>query len=435
MQIPRSNLLAFVVLLLAFAIELQPRPVSAASFTAVTEVIDGRCMSCHDSGTREGGIDLTPLLQKRNATDGEYTRLWIKVENMVSRGEMPPADEGPLKPAQKRTIEQWFHESFVLRRGKSHIGPTPLRRLTRYELENTLEDVLSVKLKTPYRDTMAGRIDLSIIESTVPSDIPGKSGFDSDAHRMQSLQPRLKEIANAVHYALAKFNSDPAAKQIALGGADIPVNASEGEIRQRISKFLLRAYRGRRTGVEHYTNVFYGLYNKHFQVSQDSGESLRHVFEMILVSPEFLYRFEVSRDLDTPYPVTGVELATRLSYFLWSSAPDEELLRLGQDGSLLKDDVLKSQTARMLNSPRRLSLAEHFAGQWLGFEDLLSNSEYYLNERWNRETYDELLFFFDELIKSDRSFLEIVQSDWVYKRSSALDAGRHGYVLIDPESA
>jgi hypothetical protein len=170
------------------------------------------------------------------------------------------------------------------------------------------------------------------------------------------------------------------------------------------------------------------------RVSQDSRNSLLHVFEMILVSPEFLYRLEKSRNQDTPYPVTGVELATRLSYFLWSTAPDDELMQLGQNGSLLNDDVLKSQVARMLNSPKRLSLSENFAGQWLGFDDLLSNREYFKDERWNREAYDEVLFFFDELIKSDRSILEMVQSVWIYRRASALKDRRHGYVRIESES-
>jgi len=434
MRTQRPNAVTFVACLLAFSMESRPRQASATSFSSVTEVIDARCMSCHDSGTREGGIDLTPLLRKRNASDEKYTKLWIKVENMVARGKMPPSDEGPLKPAEKKAIKQWFHESFVLRQGKSHIGPTPLRRLTRYELENTLEDVLAIKLKSPYRDTVVGRIDLSMIESTVPSDIPGASGFDNDAHRMQSLKPPLKEIADVAHYALAKFSNDPVAKQTVLGRPDMPTNASEGEIKQLISKFLLRAYRGNRKRVQDYADVFFDRYQKHVQVSQDSAESLRHVFEMILVSPEFLYRFEETKNLDTPYAITGMELATRLSYFLWSTTPDEELLRLGQGGSLLKDEVLKSQIARMLNSPKRLSISEHFAGQWLGFDDLLANSEYFLSERWNRETYDEILFFFDELIKSDRSFLEMVQSDWIYKRSSVLNARRHGYAAIDPES-
>ena len=422
--------ISFLACILACAIGSRPRHVLAAGFEAVAEVIDGRCLSCHDSDTREGGIDLTPLLQSGNASSGKYTKLWIKLETMVARGKMPPKPEGPLKPDEKAAITQWFRESFVLRQGKTHIGPTPLRRLTRYEFQNTLEDVLSIKLKVPYRDVIANRIDVSKIASIVPSDIPGESGFDNDAHRMGKLKPPLNEIATAIHYALARFNKDPVAKRAVWGRANIPKDAGEPEVSQVISKFLQRAYRGNRSVAE-YTKAYHDLYRKHVQVSKDNNASLLHVFEMILVSPEFLYRFEDSKSLDTPYPITGVELATRLSYFLWSTTPDEELLRLGQDGSLLKDSVLKSQITRMLNSPKRLALAENFAGQWLGFGDLLSNSEYYLDERWNRETYDEILFFFDELIKSDRSVLEVVQSDWIYKRSSALVPRGHGYNRID----
>lgn len=430
----RFYAVTFLACVLAFVVNLRPRQVLAGDFTAVAQVIDNRCMSCHDSDTQEGGIDLSPLLQKSNASYGDYTKLWIKLESMVARGEMPPKDEGPLSHVEKETITQWFHGSFVLREGKSHIGPTPLRRLTRYEFENTLEDILSIQLKTPYRDAIADRIDLSKIESIVPSDIPGESGFDNDAHRMENLKPPLKEFADAVHYALTKFSQDPVAMKAVLGRAEFPTKASAVEVNQIISKFLLRAYRGKREPLQEYTDAYYDQYRKHVRVSKSSNASLRHVFEMILVSPEFLYRFEESKNVDTPFPITGVELATRLSYFLWSTTPDEELLELGQNGSLLKDDVLKQQIVRMLSSPKRLSLSENFAGQWLGFEDLLSNREYLLNERWNRETYDEVLFFFDELIKSDRSLLELVLSDWIYRSSSALKLPEHGYQKIDPKT-
>jgi len=369
------------------------------------------------------------LLQKNNSSYGKYTKLWIKLENKVVRGEMPPPDEDPLKPSEIESIKNWFQKSFVLRKGKPHIGRTPLRRLTRYEFENTLEDVLSIKLKIPYRDAITDRIDISQIESIVPSDIPGESGFDNDALHMEQLKPPLNDLANAVHYALAEFSKDLIARKSVLGRADIPPDAAAAEIQQVISKFLMRAYRGSREQLDEYTDVYYNLYQKHVQISKDNNASLRYALEMILISPEFLYRFEESKNLDAPYPVTGLELATRLSYFLWSTTPDAELLQLGRDGSLLQDEVLKSQVARMLNSPKRIALSENFAGQWLGFGDLLSNREYLSSERWNRETYDEVLFFVDELIKSDRSFLELIQSDWIYKRSSA-----RGYQKIDPES-
>ena len=416
--------------ILVFAMSSLPIQAGDASFADVAEVLRTRCMSCHDRETREGEIDLSPLLQKNNSSYGKFTKLWVKLENKVTRGEMPPPEEEPLKPAEIESIKNWFQESFVLLKGKPHIGRTPLRRLTRYEFENTLEDVLSIKLKIPYRDSITDRIDVSEIESIVPSDIPGESGFDNDALHMEQLKPPLNDLANGVHYALSEFSKDPIAKKLVLGRAEIPSDAASIEIQHVISKFLIRAYRGSREQLEESTDVYYNLYQKHVLISKDSNESLRYALEMILISPEFLYRFEESKNLDAPYPVTGLELATRLSYFLWSTTPDAELLQLGRDGSLLQDDVLKRQVARMLNSPKRISLAENFAGQWLGFDDLLSNREYLSSERWNRETYDEVLFFVDELIKSDKSFLELIQSDWIYKRSSA-----RGYQKMDPDPA
>ena len=415
----------------ALTLLLSSRPTLAgdASFAVAAEVIQTRCMPCHDSETRVGEIDLTPLLQQDHSTYGKYTKLWVKLESKVARGEMPPSGEEPLTLTEKEAITSWFEASFVLREGKPHIGRTPLRRLTRYEFENTLEEVLSINLKIPYRDVITERIEVSQIESIVPSDLPGESGFDNDAVYMEQLKPPLKDLATAVHYALSVFSKDPSARNTVLGVVDIPMDGADAEIRQVISKFLTRAYRGSREKLEAHTDVYYNLFQKHVQISSDTNASLLYTLEMILLSPEFLFRFEESKNLDTPYPVTGLELATRLSYFLWSTAPDAELLQHARDGSLLKDDVLKSQVARMLNSPKRIALSENFAGQWLGFDDLLTNREYLSSERWNRETYDEILFFVDELIKSDRSLLELIQSDWVYKKPSA-----RGYQKIDPES-
>ena len=434
MKTQRFSVAAIVAWGMAFTATSNSHGVSAADYTDAAKVIRSRCLFCHDSDTREAGIDLTPLLKKENASYGEFTGLWIKVEKMVAADKMPPENERPLTTSEKGSIEQWFRESFVLRNGRSHIGPTPLRRLTRYELENTLEDVLAIRLRAPYRDTITGRIETSKITSLVPSDIPGKSGFDNDSHRMELLKPPLKEISEAVHYAIGVFSSDQAATQAVLGQDDIPKNVTRDEARKFISTFILRACRCDLTKAQELAGAYHRLYEKDLRNSKDSSRSLRHVFEMILVSPEFLYRLEESRNQNTRYPVSGVELATRLSYFLWSTAPDDELLRLGRAGDLLKGDVLKAQVARMLNSPKRLALSENFAGQWLGFSELLSNREYFRDERWNRETYDEVLFFFDELIKSDRSILEMVQSDWVYRRTTALKAKRHGYVRIEPES-
>ena len=409
-------------------------PAKAADFAAAIEVIEDRCLACHDADTKKGGINLTPLLDPANASYGKHTKLWIRLEKMVGHGEMPPENKKPLAAAEKQAITDWFHQSFVLRDGKTHIGPTPLRRLTRYEFENTLEDVLAIHLKAPYRDTITGRIEVSKIASLVPSDIPGESGFNNDAHRLGKLRPPLKELANAANHALAKFSKDPKAMQTVLGRATIPKDLGEAECKQHITTFILRAHRGNADQLDDYASGYLRQFQRHRRTSKDSHASLMHVFEMILVAPEFLFRFERSKAQDTPYPITGREIATRLAYFLWSSPPDAELLRRGRDGSLLKEEVLKSQIARMLNSPKRISLAENFAGQWLGFSELVANNEYLRDERWNREAYDEILFFTDELIRSNRSVLELVQSDWLYKRATALRPKNHGYSKADPDS-
>ena len=407
---------------------------NAADFAAAAEVIEDRCLTCHDSDTQKGGIDLTPLLNKANASYGKHTQLWVRLEKMVARGAMPPENKKPLAGREKKAILDWFHQSFVLREGKEHIGPTPLRRLTRYEFQNSLEAVLAIPLKAPYRDTITGRLEASKIETLVPSDIPGESGFDNDAHRLGQLRPPLKELANTANFALGKFRKDPKAMKTVLGRSDIPKKLGEAEFKQLVAKFLLRAHRGNDQRLAEYAAGYFRQYQRHLRASNDSTASLMHVFEMILVSPEFLYRMEQSRGRDTPYPVTGVELATRLAYFLWASPPDAELLKHGRDGSLLEDAALKAQVARMLNSPKRIALAENFAGQWLGFGELISNHEYLRDERWNREAYDEVLFFIDELIRSDRSVLELVQSDWLYKRATALRPKNHGYSKADPAS-
>ena len=149
--------------LVFFAAVLLPQQASPAQSTAAIRVISARCMSCHDNDSREGGIDLTPILSGATGSTPGNPKLWGKVERMVARREMPPRDEDPLSPGQRDAILKSFRNQFILRDGKPHIGPTPLRRLTVSELQNTLEDVLSITLKSPYGDTITGRIELSRI--------------------------------------------------------------------------------------------------------------------------------------------------------------------------------------------------------------------------------------------------------------------------------
>jgi hypothetical protein len=142
----------------------------------------------------------------------------------------------------------------------------------------------------------------------------------------------------------------------------------------------------------------------------------------ILVSPHFLFRVE--RDPagvapDTAYPITDLELAGRLSFFLWSSIPDDELLACAIRGELRQDDVLEKEVRRMLADPRSQSLVENFAGQWLHLRNLESftpdlrlfpDFDDNLRRAFRKET--ELLF--EGILRGDRSVLELLKSDHTF---------------------
>ena len=164
----------------------------------------------------------------------------------------------------------------------------------------------------------------------MPSDIPGESGFDNDAHRLGKLKLPLKELADAANHALKQFRKAPQAMKAVLG-AGVPFREDwvRLNVKQLISKFIVRAYRGNDNRLEEYaTRLLSPLPTASADSRRTGSASLMHVFEMILISPEVLYRFEHSNAKNTPYLITGLELATRLSYFLWARPPDAELLKL-----------------------------------------------------------------------------------------------------------
>ena len=140
------------------------------------------------------------------------------------------------------------------------------------------------------------------------------------------------------------------------------------------------------------------------------------------MSPKFLFRFERRPETaapNTPYRITDVELASRLSFFLWSSIPDEELLNVAEKKRLGNPGVLDQQVRRMLADPRAQALVSNFAGQWLhirnvsGFRpspELLFHFDDNLREAFERET--EL--FFASIISENRSVLDLLDADYTF---------------------
>jgi hypothetical protein len=142
----------------------------------------------------------------------------------------------------------------------------------------------------------------------------------------------------------------------------------------------------------------------------------------ILVSPHFLFRVEEDPPGLKPganYTLPPFELASRLSFFLWASIPDEELLRTAENGSLSKPAVLERQARRMLADPRALSLVSNFASQWLYLRNLdsaapdmrtFTDFDDNLRQAFRQET--EL--FLGHLLRTDRSVLEMIRADYTF---------------------
>ncbi len=143
----------------------------------------------------------------------------------------------------------------------------------------------------------------------------------------------------------------------------------------------------------------------------------------LLVSPEFLVRIEadpVDIAAGTPYRISDLELASRLSFFLWSSIPDEELLRAAEHGELHDPLELARQTRRMLADPRSQSLTSNFAGQWLQLRNLATvyrPGEPYaveFDETLRQAMITETELFFDSIVREDRSVLELLSADYTF---------------------
>lgn len=148
-------------------------------------------------------------------------------------------------------------------------------------------------------------------------------------------------------------------------------------------------------------------------------DAIRALVAHVLVSADFLYKIEVAGPGTTAKPVSDYELATRLSYFLWSSMPDAELLAAAESGRLHDPEVLKSEVRRMLAAPASRRLAEEFGTQWLhvhGFSSLdEKNAELFPTFADLRADMEkETVLFLDDFFRNDRSILSLIDADHTF---------------------
>jgi mono/diheme cytochrome c family protein len=187
--------------------------------------------------------------------------------------------------------------------------------------------------------------------------------------------------------------------------------------RQIVTALATRAFRRPATDAD--VDLLMGFYEFGRQ-EKDFDYGIEMALARVLASPQFIYRIEEEpAAARQAYRISDVDLASRLSFFLWSSAPDEELLRVAADGRLGEPAELEAQVRRMLAHPKAEALAVNFAGQWLNLRALEATSPLPLvypdfDDPLRQAMRREVELLFDTIVREDRSILDLLTADYTF---------------------
>ncbi|MYH28334.1 MAG: DUF1592 domain-containing protein [Acidobacteria bacterium] len=251
------------------------------------------------------------------------------------------------------------------------------------------------------------------------------------------LQPRQSIFAVAVN---EMRDGNAAVEHVAVGGPYVSTGPGETPARQALftcrpvsdatadeeacaqeilSSLARRAYRRTLEAEDVATLMDF------YRAGRDAGSfdsGIQLALERVLISPDFLFRVErdpIDIRPGASYALNDTALASRLSYFLWSSGPDDELLDLAEQGRLSDPEVLAQQARRMLADPRSKELVRNFAGQWLYLRNLrgvVPDAVVFpeFDENLRDAFLQETELFFESLIREDRSVLDLLGADYTY---------------------
>ena len=364
----------------------------------IQPILENRCYECHGDGIARGDLSLDRLAENPAAPGHEQK--WWQVLRMIRAGIMPPADETPLTAEEKDQVASWVKYG-PLR--NDSVNPAPgrvaARRLNRVEYRNTIRDLMKVDFDTatefPPDDTVEGFDNnaealtissmlmdkyLKAAETIVNRAIP-KSPTES--REVAALGPVLFTTGSHENLRLYSAPTDkgPAVKADELQARyryffprDPPSSLEARRIyaREILENFSFRAYR---RPVDPQTvdrlvqlaEMTFGQPDGRFE------DGIARAITAVLASPRFLFRAEgegIAQPGQSYALVNEYSLASRLSYLLWSSMPDDALLALAKKGELRKN--FSAQVKRMVEDSRSEQFVSNFAGQWLQARDVMT---------------------------------------------------------------
>lgn len=329
---------------------------------------------------------------------------------LFSSGEVAPAYNFPLPGRYKIRVKAWQQKA----------GPDAAELM----IKVADKEVQKFSIE-PTRPRQAKTVEAETFVQA--GEHPIAAAFTNDYYREKDADPKLvgdrNLVINSIEVVgplnvspetLAKVAAtSPAQARLFAPGAGIKDDTARA--RKILQAFARRAYRRVPTELE--VAKLVALYG----IARKNGESFERGIQLgvqgTLASSNFLYRAE--RETGKTRELNDYELASRLSYFLWSSMPDETLLKLAAAGQLHKPEVLVAQAKRMLKDPRSVALTDNFAGQWLQLRKLdRVTPDPTQFPQWDEPLRtamrEETRLYFDTIVREDRSVLEFLDSDWTY---------------------
>ncbi|MFN0016661.1 MAG: DUF1592 domain-containing protein [Pirellulaceae bacterium] len=404
-----------------------PPLVAADAFTrTIQPLLKEHCLSCHGTDAQEGGVSYADL--KDDQTALRKRPLWKRALLRVKSGEMPPEGETPLTADEKKVLLEWMTyatEYLNCGEGARDPGPTVLRRLNRTEYDLTIRDLLGIDFRSA---EAVGMPDEAVVD-----------GFDNTSAALGFSPALLEKYLAAADKVLELLHSPRYRQQLdevlfVRPGKEI---TEQQAARQVAERFVRRAYRGPVNDDD--LGPLLALFQKARDREEPFEQAARAMLKPVLVSPRFLYRFEEGEPAKKEEAgghatrITNHELAVRLSYFLWSSMPDDELSKLADAGELTKPAILRQQALRMLKDPKGRALTDNFAVQWLQLGKLAQarpTTEFFptFTHELRNAMREETMMFVDHLRQEDRSLLELLDADYTYVNA---DLAKH-YGLNPP---
>ena len=377
----------------------------------VAPLLKTHCIECHGEESSSGELNIERMLAERPLVLNR--KKWINIIEQTKNRVMPPEDATPPSERDRTAIVLATHHA-IYNFDYSTVrdpGFESARRLTHAEYDNTIRDLFGTELKVAQR---------------FPSDLAGTSGFDNSGNTLFIRPLLLERYMGAADHVVATLLPDgppqssiqqEAHARIFFATPESPSDDRRVAV-QLLKRFITRAYRRPLSQSE--TATIVTSYDAARKKGLDHKAAIKGIIQSTLISPHFLLKAESRPTSAGDHRVSDWELATRLSYFIWASMPDDELFLLAADGSLHDPNVLSDQIDRLIDDPRSETLGSLFAAQWLGSQHLGTRMRLDpIDNPWCTDSLmeamrNETAMFFHSLVRENQPIERLINADYTF---------------------